>query len=140
MNSGPSNQPTPEDGGRWFEGYVERLQPSSVTADAGDEPVACPCCGYLTLGERGGFEICDVCFWEDDGQDDPDAEIVRGGPNGHLSLSDARRNFDLIGACEERHIYDVRPPEPSEVPANRSGRMLPEVARTKRRRHRFRDV
>ncbi len=139
MNGGPPEQPTPEDGVRWFEGYVERLQHSSVTAGAGEVPFACPCCGYLTLGERGGFEICDVCFWEDDGQDDHDADIVRGGPNGRHSLNDARRDFDLLGACDERHVYNVRPPEPDEVPEDGSGRELPEVARTKRRRQRFRD-
>jgi hypothetical protein len=42
--------------------------------------------------ERGGFEICPVCFWEDDGQDDPDADVVLGGPNGQLSLTQARNN------------------------------------------------
>ncbi|MFF0191160.1 CPCC family cysteine-rich protein [Streptomyces sp. NPDC005244] len=25
-----------------------------------DGPYRCPCCGYLTLGQRGGFEICHV--------------------------------------------------------------------------------
>jgi hypothetical protein len=24
--------------------------------------VPCPCCGYLTLTERGIFDICAVCF------------------------------------------------------------------------------
>jgi hypothetical protein len=123
---------------RWFEEYTERLRHHSVTGGSGEEPLACPCCGYLTLGERGGFEICDVCFWEDDGQDEHDADVVRGGPNGRLSLSDARRNFDRLGACEERHVYNVRPPEANEIPADGSGRVLPDVARTKRRRHRFR--
>jgi hypothetical protein len=33
-------------------------------------PYPCPCCGFVTLGERSAFEICPVCFWEDDGQDD----------------------------------------------------------------------
>src|SRR5262249_6030280 len=42
----------------------------------------CPCCHCLTLHERGGYEICPVCFWEDDGQDDHDADEGRGGPNG----------------------------------------------------------
>lgn len=138
MSGRASEPPTPEDRRRWFEGYVERLEHSSVTAGGEEGPFACPCCGYLTLGERGGFEICDVCFWEDDGQDEHDADIVRGGPNGGLSLSGARRNFDLVGACEERHIYNVRPPEPGEIPADGSGRVLPEAARVKRRSHRFR--
>ncbi|MFF1900798.1 CPCC family cysteine-rich protein [Streptomyces sp. NPDC058206] len=27
----------------------------------------CVCCGHLTLGEPpGSYEICSVCFWEDD--------------------------------------------------------------------------
>ena len=58
---------------------------------------ACPCCGEKTLSERGSFEICGVCAWEDDGQDDHDADVVRGGPNGGLSLTEARRLF------RERH-------------------------------------
>ena len=28
---------------------------------------ACPCCLYQTIKERGQYEICPVCFWEDDG-------------------------------------------------------------------------
>ena len=52
----------------------------------------CPCCKYRTLHSRGGFEVCPVCFWEDDGQDDDDddddADKVRGGPSSILSLSD----------------------------------------------------
>jgi hypothetical protein len=108
-----------------------------VTSGGDDGPFACPCCGYLTLGERGGFEICAVCFWEDDGQDEHDAGIVRGGPNGRLSLSDARRNFERVGACEEQHVHNVRSPRRREVPGDGSGRALPEAARAKRRRHWF---
>jgi hypothetical protein len=26
----------------------------------------CPCCGHLTFSEVGGYEICDICGWEDD--------------------------------------------------------------------------
>ncbi|MEU3765541.1 CPCC family cysteine-rich protein [Amycolatopsis keratiniphila] len=92
----------------------------------------CSCCGYLTLGERGVFEICPVCFWEDDGQDDHDADVVRGGPNGALSLTVARRNFDLHGACEEAHVHHVRPPEPDEIPVDGSARPLPEDAKVRR--------
>jgi hypothetical protein len=55
-----------------------------------------------------------VCFWEDDGQDDSDADIVRGGPNYTLSLTEARANYARIGACEERVLPHVRPPRPEE--------------------------
>ena len=70
--------------------------------------VPCPCCGYLTLNERGAYEICPVCFWEDDGQGDHDAGLVRGGPNGALSLAEARANFAEFGACDRAHVADVR--------------------------------
>ncbi len=68
------------------------------------------------LGERGRFEICDVCFWEDDGQDDFDADVVRGGPNGGLSLTEARANYRRFGASDPRRVKDVRPPRPEELP------------------------
>ncbi|WFE29842.1 CPCC family cysteine-rich protein [Solwaraspora sp. WMMD791] len=79
-------------------------------------PHACPCCGYLTLAERGSYEICPVCFWEDDGQDEHDAARVRGGPNRGLSLLDARKNFATIGASDPRDLKHVRPPRPEEHP------------------------
>jgi hypothetical protein len=79
-------------------------------------PLRCPCCGCKTLRDRGGFEICRVCFWEDDGQDDHDADLVRGGPNALLSLAQARVNYRRFGACEERFLGNVRPPLPEELP------------------------
>ena len=75
----------------------------------------CPCCGYRTLDERGSFDICQVCFWEDDGQDDHDADEVRGGPNYELSLTQARQNFREFGACSRRVLPHVRKPKPDEL-------------------------
>ena len=54
----------------------------------------CPCCGFPTLDERGDYDICELCNWEDDGQDDLYADEVWGGPNGDYSLTEARRNFN----------------------------------------------
>jgi hypothetical protein len=64
-------------------------------------PALCPCCSFPTLTENGSFEICTICWWEDDGQDDRDAGEVRGGPNSKYSLLDARKNFFNHG-----HMYD----------------------------------
>ena len=76
---------------------------------------ACPCCGYLTLDEGAEYEICGVCFWEDDGQDASNADEVRGGPNGDLSLTMAQENYRVFGACERRYIVNVRLPSASEI-------------------------
>lgn len=95
----------------WFEEYVAKLdaQPNNL-------PLRCPCCGYKTLSERAAFDICPVCFWEDDGQDDHDADQCRGGPNGSLRLREARENYKAFGASQERLITHVRLPRQEERP------------------------
>ena len=80
-----------------------------------DLPLRCPCCGFKTLSERGDYEICAVCFWEDDGQDDDDADDVLGGPNGSLSLTVGRANYQEFGASRRQDLPHVRPPLPEEM-------------------------
>ena len=75
----------------------------------------CPCCLFKTLHGRGQDEICPVCFWQDDGQDEVEADEVWGGPNKNLSLTQARENFAAIGAAEERVLQFVRKPLPEEL-------------------------
>ena len=53
----------------------------------------CPCCRFPTLDGRCGFQICRLCWWEDEGLDDPYADQAWDGPNGGYSLAEARRNF-----------------------------------------------
>jgi len=63
---------------------------------------ACPCCHYKTLEERGGYFICKVCWWEDNGGNDP---LVYSSPN-HMTLAMGRDNFEKYGnvdACEVTH-------------------------------------
>jgi hypothetical protein len=75
----------------------------------------CPCCRFKTLHGRGQDEICPVCFWHDDGQDERDAEVVLGGPNRDLSLRQAQSNFQKIGACHESALRYVRKPNEDEM-------------------------
>lgn len=98
----------------WFNRYCDKLEHGSVVRPEGDAKHACPCCGFRTLTMRGEFEICQVCYWEDDGQDDHDAEDVRGGPNGRLSLAAARENFRLYRASDPKFVKSVRPPTDDE--------------------------
>jgi cysteine-rich CPCC protein len=65
--------------------------------------IACPCCGHATLSERGVYQICPVCFWEDDGQDDT------------ANLRKARINFMLFAANCDADREHVRPPTREEV-------------------------
>ncbi|MFS0762361.1 CPCC family cysteine-rich protein [Peribacillus phoenicis] len=74
----------------------------------------CPCCGYKTLDEEppGTYDICEICFWEDDGyqyehQDEDGANYV--------SFREAQKNYKKFGAKSERSLQFVRKPNNSEI-------------------------
>jgi len=74
----------------------------------------CPCGGYRTLHEPpGSYDICKVCYWEDDGVQllDP---AFQGGAN-EPSLIECQENFRRVGACEARFVGHVRPPVAEET-------------------------
>ena len=75
----------------------------------------CPCFGCRTLRQRGRLEMCPVCAWGDAGQDEHDADTVRGGPNGALSLRQARANYRRFGASAAHVAGRVRKPQPEEL-------------------------
>ncbi|WP_371876225.1 CPCC family cysteine-rich protein [Vibrio sp. HB161653] len=70
--------------------------------------VQCPCCDYFTLPEGQDYEICPICFWEDDyfGVEEPDTE---SGANHGLTIREARANFVKYGACDPRMVKNVLP-------------------------------
>ena len=84
--------------------------------DGHDLPLRCPCCYCKTLTRRAVHAICPVCFWEDDGQDDHDADVVMGGPNYELSLTQARANYATFGASRSKDLPHVRTARPEELP------------------------
>lgn len=71
---------------------------------------ACSCCGFFTLSNKpdNTFQLCPICYWEDDGVQlyDPTYE---GGAN-RVSLNRAKVNFVRFGAVEERFKGYVRSP------------------------------
>ena len=70
----------------------------------GDE-LQCPCCDFFTLSEKGGYEICLICFWEDDGIDLTELDR-HSGPN-HITLREGRLNFEKFGACDINMVKNV---------------------------------
>ena len=101
----------------------------------------CLCCGYRTIGKRGDFEICPICFWEDepyiilgepdkkdnitsvfyhndcekDSYDGSDVLDIESGANHMLTLRQGRKNFRQFGACEIRFKGYTRFPHSSEM-------------------------
>ena len=56
--------------------------------------------------------ICPVCFWEDDflieGEDDYSV-------CNHITLNEARKNYQEFGASDVRLLKHVRKPKPEEL-------------------------
>ena len=74
----------------------------------------CPCCGYEIFRDPlGSYEVCPICFWEDDLVQlaFPD---MKGGAN-KCSLLEAQGNFISLGACEKHLKRHVRAPRESEL-------------------------
>jgi len=73
----------------------------------------CPCCGHKTLSEPpGSYEICKVCFWEDDPVQLLDPSFS-GGAN-LPSLMECQANYAEFGVSEQRFLDKVRPPKAGE--------------------------
>lgn len=70
-----------------------------------DKLLACPCCMYRTLTERGQYFICRVCFWEDDGNDKLGHY---SGPN-HMTLAEGRDHFVKYGAVTPSALKYIKP-------------------------------
>ncbi len=66
----------------------------------------CACCGHSTLKESpGSYQICKVCFWEDDGTKEVDEYSDCNGDY----LYNAQQNYKAMGACDSRFIQMVIP-------------------------------
>lgn len=77
------------------------------------EGTACPCCGYRTLKEGwGSFEVCPICWWEDDGQQLANP-LLRDGANA-VSLAEAQLYFLISGVSDPRFSDHVRAPAEDE--------------------------
>ncbi|SUY47673.1 hydrolase [Clostridium putrefaciens] len=77
------------------------------------ERFTCPCCGYKTLDEQSSWDICPICYWEDDPLQFKDVDI-KGGANTD-SLRQAQKNFMEFGACERSMLRHVRKPGVQDV-------------------------
>lgn len=75
----------------------------------------CPCCGYKILTQQppGTFEICAICFWEDD-KYQYDNPSEKGGAN-EMSFKEAQENFLAFGACDKGSVKFVRAPTKEDV-------------------------
>jgi Cysteine-rich CPCC len=67
----------------------------------------CPCCDFFTLAARADWDICLICFWEDDGNDIDRPDSVSSC--NYMTLREGRRNFLKVGACDLKMVPNVLP-------------------------------
>lgn len=76
-------------------------------------PYPCPCCGHLVFQEPpGSYDLCPICFWEDDAVQLRWPEY-EGGAN-RPSLIDSQKNYSHLEAIEACFLVSVRPPTADE--------------------------
>lgn len=81
----------------------EILREKVVVEGTPEKLFACPCCKYETLKDRGSYDICPMCFWEDDGSNDT---LRYSAPN-HMTLAEGKSNYAKFGAVREEAVQWV---------------------------------
>lgn len=51
----------------------------------------CPCCGARVITQKGGYEICNRCGWEDDPVQQKNPDLSDGANS--MSLNQAREDW-----------------------------------------------
>lgn len=67
----------------------------------------CPCCGYKTIDNNGNYDICQICFWEDDPFQE--MNVYDLGAN-KIPLVEGQKNYIRYGACDKEATHFVRKP------------------------------
>lgn len=78
----------------------------------------CVCCGYYTLvgtKEDIAWDICPVCFWENDVSE---TNLNQYSGANHMTLTQGRENYRKYSACDLASIQNVRLPLVEEMPIN----------------------
>jgi hypothetical protein len=78
---------------QYLKQYVSALYGKPITI-IGDEDIlhACPCCHYLTLTHQRQYDVCPLCYWEDDGT--LSTELEHYSSVNHSTLSKYKVMFD----------------------------------------------
>lgn len=74
-----------------------------VVGDEIDQKVKCPCCYFYTLSSKSNYDVCAICYWEDDGSHEEQYSVANQN-----SLSAYRKNFFLKQdktQLEEKYIF-----------------------------------
>ncbi len=73
----------------------------------------CPCCGHMVFNSPpGSFEICPICFWEDD---IVQLRYVNVRGANKVSLIDGQKNYIDFGACMRDLVDYVRKPNKKDI-------------------------
>lgn len=84
----------------------------------------CDCCGHYTLlGDADDilWDICPVCFWENDVKGDDPMEY--SGAN-HMTLQEGRDHYQRYAACDPAMLCHVRKPRNEELAEQQSNQPM----------------
>ena len=90
----------------------ELLRVQTEVTGEPEKLLSCACCRYETLEQKGDYDICPVCFWEDDGTQEAG---LYSGPN-HMTLAEGIANFERYKACSPDMAEHVDPDGSDKYP------------------------
>jgi len=96
-----------------------------------DRAYPCPICGYYTVDAPRDWDICPICFWEDDVRPTEGGRTTSPANRG-MSMATAQANFVLFGAVERHFLLNSRRPSPGEK-RDPNWRLFPEAEEMIRR-------
>lgn len=100
----------------YLAGYLRKQLGIPVDRVEGKLPgwLPCPVCRYHTFEVLGDWDTCPVCGWNSD----PVQETMPNDPTGAngISLNEARRNFEAIGAISSEKLAELDPEEKQKYP------------------------
>jgi hypothetical protein len=74
----------------------------------------CPCCGYIVFSEApGSYDVCHVCFWEDDDVQLADPWFP-GGAN-KPNLIESQKHYKKYGAMGKEFVKNVKGPQKKDM-------------------------
>ena len=96
--------------------YLSNTLNFKVDQVAGNVPgwLPCPFCKHHAFAVVGDWDICPVCGWISD----PVQEAMHDDPTGAngVSLNEARKNFESIGAITQEKLAELDPEEKKKYP------------------------
>jgi hypothetical protein len=113
----------------WIERKMREFGEPSIIEGANENLQPCPCCQYKTIRERFTWEICRVCYWQDDTYEEEKISPANGTSMKKYrnqseidKENDKYEKYTLQIYCEKCTVEGIVIPQPRPTRPRTTGR------------------